>query len=308
VKRVLVTGAGGFLGGAIQRRLAERGDIEAIAAIRRPSPRLPQARLLELGDRAAIAEALGALRPDVVVHAAGRTNGSAADFQADNVAATTNLAQAIGEASPGTGLILLSSAAQYGRSARRKPWRETDPCQPIDAYGASKLAAERAAFDEGARQGTRVAALRVFNVISGDGAGDTAFSSFIAKAMNALASGPPLQVEMSPLGAIRDFVAVEDFLRVLELAIERAVWGETINVCAGTGRTVRELIESAVAAIGFGLTVAAPETPAPLLDWSIGDPSLCRSRLGFAPSSDLTPLIGQAAERVKAAALERRDA
>jgi hypothetical protein len=71
---------------------------------------------------------------------------------------------------------------------------------------------------------------------------------------------------------------------------------------------VRELIEPAVAAIGLGLTLAALETPVPLLDWSIGDPSLCRSRLGFAPSSDLTPLIGQAAERVKAAALERRDA
>ena len=306
--RVLVTGAGGFLGGAIHRHLAARGGIEAIAALRRPSPRHPHARLLELGDKAAIAEALRALRPDVVIHAAGRTNGSPGDFQADNVAATTNLVRAIGEASPATGLILLSSAAQYGRSSQRTPWRETDACLPIDAYGASKLAAEHAAFDEGARLGVRVTALRLFNVISGDAAGDTAFSSFITKAVSTVTDRSPRIVEMSPLGAIRDFVAVEDFLRVVELAIERGVWGETINVCTGIGRTVRELIEPAVAAIGLGLTLAAPETPAPLLDWSIGDPSLCLARLGFAPTSDLTPLIGQAAGRVKAAALERRNA
>ena len=306
--RVLVTGAGGFLGGAIHRHLAARGGIEAIAGIRRPSPRHPHARLLELGDKAAIAEALRALRPEVVIHAAGRTKGSPGDFRADNVAATTNLAQAIGEVSPATGLILLSSAAQYGRSLRRSPWRETDACLPIDAYGASKLAAERAAFHEGARLGVRVTALRLFNVISGDAGGDTAFSSFITKAVSAVTDRSPRIVEMSPLGAIRDFVAVEDFLRVVELAIERGVWAETINVCTGIGRTVRELIEPAVAVIGLGLTLAAPETPVPLLDWSIGDPSLCSSRLGFAPSSDLTPLIGQAAGRVKAAALERRNA
>jgi hypothetical protein len=45
-----------------------------------------------------------------------------------------------------------------------------------------------------------------------------------------------------------------------------------------------------------------------LCAWSFWHPSLCQARLGFTPSSDLTPLIGQAAERVKAAVLERRDA
>jgi len=306
--RILVTGAGGFLGGAIHRRLTARGDVEAIAATRRPSPRQPHARPFDLGDKAAIANALRAVRPDIVVHAAGRPRGSSGDFDADNITATINLAQAIGEVSPSAGLILLSSAAQYGRSADRTPWRETDPCAPVEAYGASKLAAERAAFDEGARLGVRVTALRLFNVISGDAIGETAFSSFIAKAMRAVNAGPPHRVEMAPLSGTRDFVAIEDFLRVVELTIERDVWGETLNVCTGVGRTVRELIEPALAAIGLGLTLSEPEGPEPLLDWSVGDPSLCRARLGFTPSSDLAPLIARAAANVRAAALERRDA
>jgi nucleoside-diphosphate-sugar epimerase len=306
--RVLVTGAGGFLGGAIYRRLAARRGIQAIAAVRRPSPQHPDARLLDLGDTAAIADTLGAVRPDMVIHAAGRPRGSSGDFQADNVIATANLAQAIGETGPNAGLLLLSSAAQYGPSPRRIRWRETDPCTPIDAYGASKQAAERAAFEAGARRGFRVAALRLFNVISSDAAGDTAFSAFLAKAMRAVKREPAGDVEIAPLGAIRDFVALEDFLRVVELSVERGVWGETLNVCTGIGRTVRELIEPVVAAIGLGLALVEPEAPPAPLDWSVGDPSRCQARLGFTPSSDLTPLIQQAAAMVRAAAPARRHA
>jgi len=306
--RVLVTGAGGFLGGAIHRRLAQRDDVEAIAAIRGPSPPYPDALPLDLGDKAAIVDALRRARPDIVIHAAGRPRGLPGDFNADNVTATTNLAQAIGEASPSSGLILLSSAAQYGRSADRRPWRETDPCAPVEPYGASKLAAESAAFDEAGRLGVRVTALRLFNVISGDAIGETAFSSFMVKAIRAVNAGPPHRVEMAPLGAIRDFVGLEDFLAVVERVIEAGAWGETLNVCTGVGRSVRELIEPAVAAIGLGLTLTEPGAPAPLLDWSVGDPTLCQARLGFTPSSDLTPLIEGAAATVRAAALERRDA
>ncbi|HLY79465.1 MAG TPA: NAD-dependent epimerase/dehydratase family protein, partial [Caulobacteraceae bacterium] len=221
--RVLVTGAGGFLGGAICRRLAQRGDLEVIATARRASSP-PAPRLLDLQDQSAIVQTLAALRPDIVIHAAGRPRGSAGDFEADNVVATANLAEAIGEAAPDAGLILLSSAAQYGRSPHRTRWRETDPGTPIDAYGASKLAAERAAFDSAARRGARVAALRLFNVISPDTAGDTAFSSFVAKAIHAVQNRPAGAVEMAPLGAIRDFVALDDFLHVVELAIGRGVW------------------------------------------------------------------------------------
>jgi len=306
--RILVTGAGGFLGGAIHRRLAERGDVEAIASIRRSSPSHPDARPLDLSDEAAISDALRVVRPDIVIHAAGRPRGLSGDFNADNVTATTNLAKAIGEASPRAGLILLSSAAQYGRSSERTAWRETDPCAPVEAYGASKLAAETAAFNEAARLGFRMTALRLFNVISGDAIGETAFSNFIVKAMRAVNAGPPHRVEMAPLGAVRDFVAIEDFLRAVELVIDAGAWDETLNVCTGVGRTVRELIEPAVAEIGLGLTLIEPDGPTPLLDWSVGDPSSCRSRLGFTPSSDLAPLIERAAANVRAAALERRDA
>ena len=84
---------------------------------------------------------------------------------ADNAVATANLAEAIGEAAPGAGLVLLGSAAQYGVPETLTPWKESDPCAPLDPYGLSKQAAETAAFAAARRLGFGVTALRIFNVV-----------------------------------------------------------------------------------------------------------------------------------------------
>jgi NDP-hexose 4-ketoreductase len=293
VKRIIVTGAGGFLGGAILRRLSDRGDMEVLAAAR-----------ADLANEATAAAALSAVTPDIVVHAAGRTHGTAEALQADNVFATETLARAIAVATPECGLILLGSAAQYGRSMTRTPWCEDDPGAPLDAYGVSKLAAEAVAFTEVGR----VTALRIFNVIAPEPTGEQVFSNFLRKAATARASADPGRVELGPLSAVRDFVDVADVLTAVERVIERDVWGSAINVCSGNGRTVRALLEATAAEIDRELRIDEAAAPPPLLDWSVGDPALCRERLGFTPSSDLGPLIWAAAAWVKTAAGERTDA
>jgi GDP-4-dehydro-6-deoxy-D-mannose reductase len=293
--RVLVTGANGFLGGAIRKRLAARSDLALVGGAGR------------LDDPVALAEGLRTARPDIVVHAAGRTTGSADDFQADNVVATDNLARAIDAATPDCGLILLSSAAQYGHSADRTPWKETGPCNPVDDYGASKLAAEAAAF----AATRRVAALRLFNVIAPGAQGEQAFSSFLRKLVAAMAGPPPWRVEMGRLSAVRDFTALDDALSAVERAIERDAWGEAINVCTGVGRPVRALLDEVgrlVAPEGRGALVISESGSPPVLDWSIGDPALCQARLGFTPADDLSALVRQAADWVRLMAEARANA
>ncbi len=293
--RVLVTGAGGFLGGAIRQRLAARDDVQLVDGVGR------------LDDRDALAQRLRATRPDVVVHAAGRTQGSARELQADNVAATEILGQAIAAAAPDCGLVLLGSAAQYGRSADRTPWKESTASDPVDPYGRSKLAAETAAF---AATG-RVLSLRLFNVVAPGAHGGQAFPSFLRRLAAAMAQPPPWRVEMGRLTAIRDFIALDDVLGAVERAIDAGAWGEAINVCSGVGRPVRSLLEDVsrlVAGKTPGMIVIAESGPPPTLDWSVGDPAKCQARLGFTPSSDLSTLTTEAAAWVRRAAAARADA
>ena len=285
--RILVTGAGGFLGGAILRRLTARGDMDVLAAARS-----------DLANEWAAAKALAAAKPDVIVHAAGRTYGPAEALQADNVAATEALARAVAAVSPECGLILLGSAAQYGRSLTWTPWRESDPGAPIDAYGASKLAAESVAFTATGR----TTALRIFNVIAPEPTGGQVFSSFLRQAAAAMAAAPPRRVALGPVGAVRDFVDVADVLTAVERVIDRGVWGEPINVCSGVGRTVRALLEATAAQIDGDISIDEAASPPPALDWSVGDPARCQALLGFTPSSDLAALTGRAADWVRNAA------
>ena len=89
--RVLVTGASGFVGGALLERLSADPAYEALGIGRSPSPRADYRRL-DLAGPTAIVDLL-ALRPfvpDVIVHAAARSSpwGSRSQFERDNVGIT----------------------------------------------------------------------------------------------------------------------------------------------------------------------------------------------------------------------------
>ena len=297
--RILVTGAGGFLGGAIASRLAARAADQVVRAVRRSTA--PEGGLvLDLGDQRAVAEALADVRPDVVVHGAGRTAGPAAELFADNARATANIAAALGRAAPAAGLLLIGSAAQYGVGEPGHRWAEDDAGLPLDLYGLSKRVAETCAFAEGRRAGLRVASLRLFNLVDASPRGDQMFAQFLWKACAAARAGPPpWRAPMRALGAVRDFVSLDDALAAVEQILDRAVWGEAINVCTGVGRPARELTQAVAEALGGRLLVEeAPPDDGAGVAWSVGDPGRCEARLGLRPSADLSQIIRAAAEAI----------
>lgn len=148
--KILITGAGGFLGSHAAAALAARGH--SLRAVSR-SRRLGLAEEIAIEDLSLVTD----FRPlvegvDAVVHLAAnvhrtrRRDARDADrFDAVNRAATRRLAVAAREAGIER-FLFMSSIAVHGRGSD-VPLRADDVCAPVNLYGRSKLAAEEEVRD-----------------------------------------------------------------------------------------------------------------------------------------------------------------
>jgi dTDP-4-dehydrorhamnose reductase len=139
VTRWLVTGAGGMLGTDLVAMLRHQGA--AVTALTRGD--------LDLTDAAAVAAAIRADQPDVVVNCAAWTNVDLAEAHeaaalAVNGAGAANVAA--GCADVNARMIQLSTDYIFAGTAQR-PYREDAEPAPASAYGRTKLAGERAVLD-----------------------------------------------------------------------------------------------------------------------------------------------------------------
>ncbi len=130
---ILLTGKSGQVGWELQRALLPLGRIHAFGHVE-----------LDLADTAAVRRKLDEVRPDVIVNAAAYTAVDRAESeperaQAVNAAAPALLAQETAQ----RGALLIHYSTDYVYDgAKAAPYVETDPTNPLGAYGRSKLAGE----------------------------------------------------------------------------------------------------------------------------------------------------------------------
>lgn len=286
--RILLTGAGGFLGSFVDRELDERGhEVTGVGLTGRGG--WPA---LDLTDAASALEAVKMASPDAVIHLAGQPSPSAAaedpagGFRA-NTATTWNLLEAVAAESPDALFVLGSSAAVYGRPDPEIASRITEDSSisPVSIYGASKAAAEMITGSYSARSRPPVTILRVFNLI---GPGQRA--GVAANLIEATREGRAVHGAARNPRSVRDFTDVRDAARAFALIVTERVTG-TFNVCSGSAVSIAELAGAIGAAIG-------EEAPAPLADLSgksddvlVGDPSRLRDAIGWQPEIPLSESV-----------------
>jgi nucleoside-diphosphate-sugar epimerase len=255
--RVAVTGASGFIGRHVADQLAARGI--AVVPIGRPFV------------RASLADTLRGA--DAVVHLAGVVSAlHEQEYMAANADGTRIVAEAAGDA--GLRVINISSLAAAGPAAAQTPRSEADRSAPINAYGRSKLAGERAvALVEGLRWTT----LRPGVVY---GPGDRALLPLFKIAARGVM---PL---VGRLDAAYTFIHVHDLVRAVTAAIDAPATGDTIFVGHPRPATTREILEGVRAATGARaaiIRIPMPLTHAAALAGDVagrlrGKPTLINSR------------------------------
>jgi dTDP-4-dehydrorhamnose reductase len=139
MSRILITGGGGYLGAElIQQARAGGWDVGATCFSVLPADQGIAWLRLDIRDEPAVARALDAWRPDVVVHTAYRQRGPDLwSTSAEGAGVVARVARAAGAR-----LIHMSSDALFD-GARAGSYREIDDPSPITPYGEAKAAAER---------------------------------------------------------------------------------------------------------------------------------------------------------------------
>jgi dihydroflavonol-4-reductase len=231
---VLITGANGFLGGALLRRLLAaghrvRGLVRGPPPAPTPSPSVEWVR----GDVTEPGSLLPALTGvEVVFHLAGIRRAPRRDaFFAVNAEGTRNVCDASWRCGVRR-LVLVGSLAAVGPSLPDRPHVETDPFAPEEWYGESKAEAESIAFGLGQRLEVTVA--RPPRILGPADRENLVFFKLVRRGIRLVIGGGP-----RPLSVV-DVDDVVDLLILLSIRAEAV--GEAF-FCPGPDITTLELIQ-----------------------------------------------------------------
>ena len=225
--KVLVTGAAGFIGYHVARRLAEtkRCDVLGVDDLNGYYPiELKQARLAELarfeefrfvkadcGDAAALGGIYAGFRPDYVIHLGAQAGvrysaENPAAYVHSNVTGFLNVLEAC-RAAPPKHLVFASSSSVYGAGAVVPFAEDANTDHPISFYGATKKSNELMAHSYAHQHGLMITGLRFFTVYGPWGRPDMAPTIFA----RAICEGKPLRLFNEGRNR-RDFTFVDDIV------------------------------------------------------------------------------------------------
>ncbi|WP_327638927.1 NAD-dependent epimerase/dehydratase family protein [Kribbella sp. NBC_00482] len=276
-ERVMVFGAGGFLGARICALLADRG-VEYRALSRTRSE--PHRRCdLTVMHPYALDTQIGMYKPTVIVNAVGATLGEPADLVRANVIAVEALLGSVRDHAGHARFVQLGSAAEYGGGPHGTSLSEDSAPRPLGPYGITKLAGSELVL-RAQRAGADAVVLRIFDVI-GPGAPDSTLTGRVIRDLRSRHL-----IEVGSLDVWRDFVDVRDVAEaVLAVALADGKLPPVLNVGTGRATLARDVAGQLFELSGQPATIVDDTEQETALGapWQQADTTLIGNALGWSP-------------------------
>ncbi|MGZ4380531.1 MAG: GDP-mannose 4,6-dehydratase [Gaiellaceae bacterium] len=308
-RRVLVTGAGGFIGSHLAETLARagasvrafvrytsRGDhgwLELTDPDRRDAIEVFRGDLVNPEAVSGALEGcefvfhLGALIPIPYSYRHPR------EFVEANVVGTLNVLEAARRAEPAR-VVHTSTSEAYG-TAQTVPIEEEHPLHPQSPYAATKVGADQVALSYQRSFGTPVAIVRPFNTYGPRQSARAVIPTIVTQALTRDA------IELGAVEPTRDFLFVEDTVRGMMACAEAdAAVGEVVNLGSGTEISIGELAERVQRAVGRELPIRLDEQrlrpPDSEVERLVAGTAKAQRLLGWQPQVDLDEGLGRTIE------------
>jgi UDP-glucose-4-epimerase GalE len=314
-RAVLVTGGAGYIGSHAAKALHQAGYrvvvFDSLVAGHRAAARYGDLVEGDICDTALVRETLRRHEISAVMHFAafldvGESVREPVRYYQNNVGGALSVLEAM-TAESVRAFVFSSTCATYGEPIET-PIVETHPQRPINSYGETKLAVERALPHYERAYGIHFVALRYFNAAGADPDGEIGEDHspeihVIPRAIEAATGGPGLDVfgddYPTPDGTcLRDYIHVSDLadahVRALETIVETGKSG-AYNLGTGRPHSVRQVIDSVERMTGkpvpWRLAPRRPGDPAVLY----AAPHKAQAELHWTPKhADLDAIVGTA--------------
>ena len=257
MKKVLITGATGFVGKHLMESLLLQPETEVVGTFRSEPGAIPAGAKLEKVDllnQDAVDVLIETYKPDDVYHLAGLPS-AAESFKTPATSITNNIIAELSVLEAlrkheliETKVLVVSTAEVYGFiTPDDLPIDESTDLRPVNPYAVSKIAQDYLGLQYRLSYRMNIVRVRPFNHI-GPGQKESFVLSSFAKQIAEIEKGKvePIMY-VGNLEAKRDFTDVRDMVKAYQLALEKGEKGDVYNIGSGVSRRIADMLTTMLA-------------------------------------------------------------
>lgn len=294
--KILLTGAGGFVGGHLTKLLVDH-DHEVYSLGQGTPFNIPSQKHIEADilDKDKILESMKQIKPDAVFHLAALSNVPYC-WQKPEMAVSVNVCgmlhvlESFAKVRDGGMFVSVGSSDAYGLTAKiGRALSEDNVCLPQNPYAISKLCAEQMALQIGKKCGVKVIHTRSFNHFGPGQALGFVVSDFACQIADIEAGKIQPVLSVGDLSAARDFTYVADVAAAYTALVEKDVPAGVYNVCSGRAVKIQDILDGMLSLSCIKVEVTKdPQRLRPSdVPFFVGDGTKIREATGWHPEVPL---------------------